>query len=74
MFGVTFAGNPDLRPLLTTGRRRAPAAPHDPAAGPDRHPLAGGRRALGPSAAGGRVAARPRTRPGPPGVPAEWQP
>lgn len=77
MFGVTFAGNPDLRPLLTTGdaghplRRTTPlparvATPWPGAVEPSDRPAAG-------SPAGGRVAARARTRPGPPGVPAEWQ-
>ncbi len=73
MFGVTFAGNPDLRPLLTTGDaghplRRTTALPARIAT-----PWPG---AVEPSdrPAGGRVAARPRTRPGPPGVPSEWQP
>ena len=77
MFGVTFAGNPDLRPLLTTGdaghplRRTTPlparvATPWPGAVEPSDRPAAG-------SPADGRVAARPRTRPGPPGVPAEWQ-
>ncbi len=74
MFGVVFTGNPDLRPLLTDGQagfplRRTTALPRrlatawpgavDPADRP---------------AAGGRVAARPRSRPVPPGIPPEWTP
>ena len=75
MFGVTFVGNPDLRPLLTTGEatfplRRTTALPARVAtawpggAEPSDRP------------APGRVAARPRprSRPGPPGIPAQWQP
>jgi len=73
MFGVTFAGNPDLRPLLTTGDAGHPllrttalparvATPWPGAVEPSDRP------------AGGRVAARARTRPAPPGVPSEWQP
>lgn len=73
MFGVRFAGNPDLRPLLTTGdagyplRRTTPLPPRLDTPWPG---------AVEPSdrPTGGRVAARPRTRPGPPGVPPEWQP
>jgi NADH-quinone oxidoreductase subunit C len=76
MLGIRFRGNPDLRPLLTTGEmghplRRTTALPArvqvpwpgalDPS---DRPPDAG--------RAGSRVPARPRSRPGPPGVPAEW--
>ena len=71
MFGVRFTGNPDLRPLLTTGDAGYPlrrttalparlATPWPGAAEPADRP------------AGGRVAARPRSRPGPPGVPQEW--
>jgi NADH-quinone oxidoreductase subunit C len=73
MFGVRFAGNPDLRPLLTTGDvghplRRTTALPARMAT-----PWPG---ASEPSdrPAGERVAARPRSRPGPPGIPQEWQP
>ncbi|HYN56717.1 MAG TPA: NADH-quinone oxidoreductase subunit C [Motilibacterales bacterium] len=72
MFGVTFVGNPDLRPLLTTGDaghplRRTTALPARMAT-----PWPG---AVEPAdrPADGRGAARPRSRPGPPGVPPEWQ-
>jgi NADH-quinone oxidoreductase subunit C len=79
MFGVRFAGNPDLRPLLTTGatglplRRTSPLPARvqtpwpgavDPA---DRPPAAS------PGTPGPRVAARPRSRLAPPGIPPEWQ-
>lgn len=76
MLGVRFLGNPDLRPLLTTGemgqplRRTTPLparvqAPWPGAFDPsDRPPDTGG--------TGGRVPARPRSRSGPPGVPPEW--
>ena len=72
MFGVTFVGNPDLRPLLTTGdvglplRRTTPLPARVTTAWPG---------AVEPSdrPAGDRVAARPRSRPSPPGVPSEWQ-
>jgi NADH-quinone oxidoreductase subunit C len=76
MLGVRFLGNPDLRPLLTTGemghplRRTTPLparvqAPWPGAFDPsDRPPDTGG--------TGGRVPARPRSRSCPPGVPPEW--
>jgi NADH-quinone oxidoreductase subunit C len=82
MVGVGFAGNDDLRPLLTTGdaghplRRTTPLVARvgtpwpgasDPADRPA-EPTAGG--AGGPGA--GRIAARPRSRLAPPGIPAEW--
>ncbi len=72
MFGVTFLGNPDLRPLLTSGAagfplRRTSALP---ARAATTWP-----GAVEPSdrPAPGRVAARPRSRPGPPGIPPQWQ-
>lgn len=73
MFGVTFAGNPDLRPLLTTGDAAYPLRRSTPLPARIATPWPG---AVEPSdrPAGGRVAARPRTRPGAPGVPSEWQP
>lgn len=72
MFGVRFTGNPDLSPLLTTGdmgfplRRTSPLPARMATVWPG---------AVEPSdrPVGGRVAARPRSRPGPPGVPPEWQ-
>jgi NADH-quinone oxidoreductase subunit C len=74
MFGVAFRGSPDLRPLLTTGdmghplRRTTPlpartSIPWPGAFDPSDRP---------PAQATGRVAARPRSRPAPPGVAAEW--
>ena len=72
MFGVTFAGNPDLRPLLTTGDAGHPLRRTTPLPARVATPWPG---AVEPSdrPAGDRVAARPRSRPGPPGVPSEWQ-
>lgn len=73
MFGVRFTGNPDLSPLLTTGDmgfplRRTTALPA--------RVVTAWPGAVEPSdrPAAGRVAARPRSRPGPPGVPPEWRP
>ena len=72
MFGVTFVGNPDLRPLLTTGDAGHPLRRTTPLPARVATPWPG---AVEPSdrPAGDRVAARPRSRPGPPGVPSEWQ-
>ena len=75
MLGVAFTGNPDLRPLLTTGDMGHPllrstplparvATPWPGAFDPSDRPAAG---------AAGRTAARPRSRPGPPGVQPEWE-
>ncbi|MGB7980535.1 MAG: NADH-quinone oxidoreductase subunit C [Candidatus Nanopelagicales bacterium] len=74
MFGVRFAGNPDLSPLLTDGQagfplRRTTALPRRVAT-----PWPGAVDPADRPASGGRVAARPRTRPGPPGIPSEWSP
>ena len=72
MFGVTFAGNPDLRPLLTTGDAGHPLLRTTPLPARVATSWPG---AFEPSdrPAGERVAARPRSRPGPPGVLPEWQ-
>ena len=71
MFGVAFPGNPDLAPLLTTGDPGFPLRRTTPLPARVQTPWPG---AAEPSdrPAGGRVAARPRTRPGPPGIPEEW--
>ncbi|MCU0302107.1 MAG: NADH-quinone oxidoreductase subunit C [Candidatus Nanopelagicales bacterium] len=80
MFGVRFTGNPDLRPLLTTGamghplRRTTPLpsrvqTPWPGASDPAERPPEGP-----PVRPGGRVAARPRSRLAPPGVLPEWTP
>ncbi len=74
MFGVVFAGNPDLRPLLTTGDAGHPLRRTTPLPARIATSWPGAAEPSDRPAAGGRVAARPRTRPGPPGVPAEWQP
>lgn len=74
MFGVAFRGNPDLRPLLTTGDMGRPllrttalparmSTPWPGAFDPSDRPA--------PDA--GRSAARPRTRPPAPGIPAQWR-
>jgi NADH-quinone oxidoreductase subunit C len=71
MFGVTFSGNPDLRPLLTTAAPGHPLLRTTPLPARMTTPWPG---SVEPSdrPAGDRVAARPRTRAGPPGVPVEW--
>lgn len=74
MLGVTFTGNPDLRPLLTTGDMGHPLRRTTPLPARVTTPWPGGfdpsdRPAVGST---GRAASRPRSRPGPPGVPAEW--
>ena len=74
MFGVTFAGNPDLRPLLTTGDAGLTRCAGRPRCRPGWQPPGPGAVEPSDRPAGDRVAARPRSRPGPPGVPTEWQP
>ncbi|MCU0283458.1 MAG: NADH-quinone oxidoreductase subunit C [Candidatus Nanopelagicales bacterium] len=80
MFGVRFAGNPDLRPLLTTGdmgfplRRTTPLPARLQAAWPGTADPADRPPPAPPGAGAPRTAARPRTRLAPPGVPAEWSP
>jgi NADH-quinone oxidoreductase subunit C len=71
MFGVRFVGNPDRRPLLTTGEMGYPLRRTTPLSARITTPWPG---AVEPSdrPAGDRAAARPRTRPGPPGVPSQW--
>jgi NADH-quinone oxidoreductase subunit C len=78
MFGVRFAGNPDLRPLLTTGAMGHPLRRTTPLPARLQTPWPGAsdpadRPPAPPSGAtGARAAARPRSRPAPPGIPVEW--
>jgi len=73
MFGVVFEGNADLRPLLTTGDAGHPLLRTSPL--PTRMATAWpGWTDPADRPAGGRAAARPRSRPDPPGVPREWRP
>lgn len=72
MFGVSFPSNPDLRPLLTTGDMGHPLRRSTALA------TRVGTRWPGASEpadrpAPGRAAARPRSRPGPPGIPEQWR-
>jgi NADH-quinone oxidoreductase subunit C len=71
MFGVRFAGTCDHRPLLTTGDMGYPLRRTTPLPARVTSPWPG---AVEPAdrPADGRTAARPRTRPGPPGIPAQW--
>ena len=86
LFGVGFAGNDDLRPLLTDGKagfplRRSTRLPRraatpwpgvvDPA---DRPPADRPPVAVAGPGRSGHSAARPRTRAAAPGVHPEWQP
>lgn len=79
MLGVQFIANPDLRPLLTTGEMGFPLRRTTPLPARVQTPWPG---AFDPSdrppapvpGAAGRVPSRPRSRPAPPGVPAEWSP
>lgn len=72
MLGVRFVGNPDLRPLLTTGEANHPLRRTTPLAARIATPWPGARDPADRPAAGARTAARPRTAPLPPGVPREW--
>lgn len=74
MFGVHFVGNPDLSPLLTDGQGGFPLRRTTPLPRRLATPWPGSVDPADRPASGGRVAARPRTRPGPPGIPAEWTP
>lgn len=79
MFGVVFDGNPDLRPLLTDGTLDRPLLRTSPLPRRVGTPWPGAvdpadRPASRSGAAAGKVAARPRSRLQPPGVPAEWLP
>ncbi len=71
MFGVSFPGHADLRPLLTTGDMGHPLRRTTALAARVGTPWPG---AVEPSdrPAAGRVPARPRSRSGPPGVPEQW--
>jgi NADH:ubiquinone oxidoreductase subunit C len=71
MFGVVFEGNADLRPLLTTGEAGWPLRRTTPLPARLQNPWPGAAEPA-PRSTGGRVAARPRARQGPPGIPAEW--
>jgi NADH-quinone oxidoreductase subunit C len=78
MLGVVFRGNPDLSALLTTGQMGHPLRRTTPLPARVQAPWPGGfdpsDRPPAPVEGAPRVAARPRSRPGPPGVPAEWTP
>ena len=76
MFGVRFDGNPDLRPLLTDGTAGHPLLRTTPLPRRVGTPWPGAadpadRPAVRPGASG-KVAARPRSRLQPPGIPPEW--
>jgi NADH:ubiquinone oxidoreductase subunit C len=79
MFGVRFAGHPDLRPLLTTGamglplRRTTPLPARVQTSWPGAADPADRPPAAAPTSPGPRVAARPRSRLAAPGIPTEWQ-
>ena len=80
LFGVIFDGNPDMRPLLTDGSADPPLLRTTPLPRRVVTPWPGSvdpadRPAARPGApAAGKVAARPRSRLQPPGIPAEWHP
>ncbi len=71
MFGVRFRGNPDLRPLLTTGEGEPPLRRTTPLPARLDRPWPGARDPADRPAATGR-AHRPRSAPITPGVPSEW--
>lgn len=72
MFGVRFVGHPGLEPLLTTGDMGYPLLRTTPL--PARLQTTWpGTTDPADRPAPGRGAARPRSRPGPPGIPAQWQ-
>lgn len=74
MLGVRFAGNDDLRPLLTTGSSDLPLRRTTPLPARVVTPWPGTADPQQASHGGaGRAAARPRTRLRPPGTPEEWQ-
>lgn len=72
MFGVVFVGNPDLSPLLTTGDAGLPLRRTTPLPARVQTPWPGSTEPADRPAPG-RVAARPRSRPGPPGIAPQWQ-
>ncbi len=72
MFGVRFSGNDDQRPLLTDGSGQHPLRRTSALPARVGTPWPGAVEPSDRPADGGRAAQRPRTRPGPPGVPAEW--
>lgn len=71
MFALTFLGHPDLSPLLTTGDMGAPLRRTTPLPARIQTPWPGSSDPADRPAPG-RGAARPRSRPGPPGVPEQW--
>jgi NADH-quinone oxidoreductase subunit C len=77
MVGVRFTGNDDLRPLLTDGNAGFPLRRTTPLPARVQSPWPGAadpadRPAAAAPGAPGRVAARPRARLQPPGIPPEW--
>jgi NADH-quinone oxidoreductase subunit C len=77
MFGVRFDGNADLSPLLTDGTVDRPLLRTSPLPRRVATPWPGAvdpadRPATRVSAPAGKVAARPRSRLQPPGIPEEW--
>lgn len=72
MFGVAFTGNPDLRPLLTTGATPPPLLRTTPLPARLAAPWPGERDPADRPAGTARAAQRPRVAPAAPGVPPEW--